>query len=619
MNIELDFSDFDGPLTCGVNGICANKTLFQIRLWIADLVSPAKPSYSTATIQAPDALALKIWGMQAEMSKNALVLITSEGRVFWCNSHARDVFNLSCGDDALSTVVPEAAPDGLAPDSALFRGLHLSNRQDTGTIIWLLQQFVRVECDGTILIASTTQNVSAAMNDAMTSDILVAAQETKLKHDAYHDELTGLANRRHLNHFMDSAEFKEAMARRAVGALLLDVDKFKEFNDTLGHAAGDASLIHMARALEKVLGPNDIACRTGGDEFVVFCLDLTDQKGLIAKAELILRDIAQEVRWHGQSIRMGASIGASLCSESDTIGEDLLHHADQALYAAKSLGRGRVVFFTPQIGQVQRAQNQMAYEVRGAVSQDQLEILLQPQLDAFSDVIIGCEALLRWNHPRLGQIPPGAFFQTARSAGVLSQLDYHAMQLSLDALQALNTAGFHDLSVSINVSAEVLADANYPGLLDWAVQSRGLQPDRVCIEVKEMTIHGAEAEAMKTAIERLKDFGARVALDDFGTGYSGLSHMSDSGMDAIKLDRSLIARIETEHRSRAVLKSIVDLCHKLGTSVIAEGVETQAQREILKRAGCPSIQGFGVAVPMTVRETIDWLAQHQVQNHRGAL
>jgi len=192
------------------------------------------------------------------------------------------------------------------------------------------------------------------------------------------------------------------------------------------------------------------------------------------------------------------------------------------------------------------------------------------------------------------------------------------MHLSLDALQVLDTAGFAELRLSINVSAEILADANYPGLLDWAVQSRGLAPGRICVEVNEMAIYGKGADAMRNAIERLKDFGARVALDDFGTGYSGLSHMSDSGVDAIKLDRSIVARLENEHRSRAVLKSIVDLCRKLGTDVIAEGVETAAQREILEKAGCPRIQGFGVARPMTVEAAIDWLGAYRSRGRRTA-
>lgn len=565
-----------------------------------------------------DALAREVWGLRAEISDDALVLMTPEGTVSWFNEYASRLFDLVAGGDAGSALFPSTKKDCLDRDSALFKGLHLTSYGKNDDLVWLLQDFVRIEREDKIIIAATTQNISVPLTAALISDDFKEEHDARLKHAAYHDDLTGLANRRYLKRYMETAEFQEAMDRRAVGALLLDVDKFKEINDTLGHAAGDALLVHMARALEKVLGPGDIACRTGGDEYVVFCLGPQNQEALLTRAELILRYVAEELTWKGQSIRIGTSIGASLSSEEDETGEDLLHHADQALYAAKSLGRGRVVFFTPQIGQLQRAQNQMARELRVAVSEQQFEVLLQPQHNLDKDTITGCEALLRWNHPRLGQIAPGEFFDIARRAGVLSELDYHAMELSLDALKVLDTAGFSDLCMAINVSAEILADANYPGLLDWAVQSRGLNPERICVEVNEMAIYGKGAEAMKSAIERLKDFGARVALDDFGTGYSGLSHMSDSGVDTIKLDHSIVARLESEHRSRAILKSIVDLCHKLGTDVVAEGVETNAQKEILKIAGCPHIQGFGVARPMSVGAAISWLTQFRAKDVHAA-
>ncbi|MEM9910558.1 MAG: bifunctional diguanylate cyclase/phosphodiesterase [Pseudomonadota bacterium] len=563
----------------------------------------------TGDLASADALARKIWGLRAETSNEALVLMTPRGTVSWFNDCAARLFSLVAGGDARVALMPSAGRGWLDRDSALFKGLHLINCGENDNLVWLLQDFTRIEYEKKTVIAVTTQNISVPLTAALISDDFKAEHEARLKHAAYHDDLTGLANRRHLKRYMETAEFQDAMARRTVGALLLDVDKFKEINDTLGHAAGDALLVHMARTLEKVLGPNDVACRTGGDEYVVFCIGPSNQEALLTRAELILRYAAEDLIWKGQPVRIGTSIGASLCSDGDETGEDLLHHADQALYAAKSMGRGRVVFFTPQIGQLQRAQNQMARELRVAVSEKQFEVLLQPQHNLDKDTISGCEALLRWNHPRLGQIAPGDFFDIARRAGVLSELDYHAMELSLDALKALDTAGFSDLFMAINVSAEILADADYPGLLDWAVQSRGLRPERICIEVNEMAINGKGAEAMKSAIERLKDFGARVALDDFGTGYSGLSHMSDCGVDTIKLDRSIIARLESEHRSRAILKSIVDLCYKLGTDVIAEGVETNAQREILKLVGCPHIQGYSVARPMSVSATIDWLSQ----------
>jgi EAL domain-containing protein (putative c-di-GMP-specific phosphodiesterase class I) len=286
----------------------------------------------------------------------------------------------------------------------------------------------------------------------------------------------------------------------------------------------------------------------------------------------------------------------------------MIQHADTALYAAKARGRGRVMQYTADLGQAQRARQTLVRDLREAVACDQFEIHLQPQLCLNSGRIRGCEALIRWRHPRRGLLAPAAFLEAADGLGLLAEIDYLSMTMALDALRTLIEAGFGHLTMSINVSAAILADINYPGLLDWALQSRGLRPDQICVEVLETTILDGSGADVVSAVARLKRLGVRVALDDFGTGYAGLAHMASFEVDAIKLDRSMIARLDHDPRNRVIVRAIIRLCRLLDMSVVAEGVETADQLAILRRAHCPVIQGFGLARPMPLDVLIDWLA-----------
>lgn len=194
--------------------------------------------------------------------------------------------------------------------------------------------------------------------------------------------------------------------------------------------------------------------------------------------------------------------------------------------------------------------------------------------------------------------------------GILADIDYMSMNITLDALAESHAAGFDHITMAINVSASILADVNYPGLLDWGFQSRGLRPEHICIELLETTILDGSGHDIVTAVERLKRLGVRVALDDFGTGYVGLSHMATSEIDAIKLDRSMIARLDSDPRNRVIVRAIIRLCTLLEMQVVAEGVETEGQLDMLRRANCPVIQGFGLARPMRREDLITWMSGH---------
>jgi len=576
---------------------------------------------TAAPLQAPDTWTnpQAVLGLVLDHTRDAIVVQDIEGRIEWINPAAEARFGWSL-DEAVGKKPHEfILPPALRPtaerlqsfrydlNSNLFGRYHLTEHQRRdGSRFWNQQNFSVIDLgpqDHQKKIVITCRDVT----DQVETEEELRRVQVDLQHGAFHDDLTGLANRKRLTEYLAADMVEGHVQRQEIGVLQVDVDKFKEINDTLGHAAGDATLVHIAQALRAACGKHDLVCRTGGDEFLLVGLKTVSQDALMARAELLLREIAKPLAWKDQTIRIGVSIGASLCTTGRCTGEALIQQADQALYAAKNRGRGRVVFYTEHLGRVQKAQQQLARDLKKAVAEDQFEVHLQPQLLLPTDRITGCEALLRWNHPTRGQLPPGAFLETARKTGLMAEIDYTSMNRSLDALVALRENGFPDMCMSINVSCAILADSNYPGLLDWALQSRGLPASSICVEILETTIlEGGDLDVV-TAVDRLKRLGVRVALDDFGTGYAGLAHMSAFDIDAIKLDRSMIGRLENDPRNRIIIRAIIRLCGLLNMKVIAEGVETQAQLDILRRAKCPLIQGYGLAHPMPIDAMIDWL------------
>ncbi len=551
-------------------------------------------------------------------AQDGIVVQDMEARIEWINPACERLYGWTLdqmrGRKPQEFILPpetrpsdtEIAAFRYDAQSALFGRYQLSrNIRRDGSTFWNQQSFALLDLGAAgQKVVITCRDVT----DQVSTEQVLRQAQVDLRHAAHHDDLTGLANRKKLAEHLAAAPVRAAMAQGALGVLVIDIDKFKEINDSLGHGAGDRTLAHVAGVLARVAGPRDLACRTGGDEFLLVCDVPEGGEGLQARAAAVLRALEPPFHWRDQTVRIGASIGACLASGPATTGEKMIQHADAALYAAKARGRGRVVHFSPDLGEALRARQTLARDLREAVACNQFEIYLQPQLCLDSGRICGCEALIRWHHPRRGMLAPAAFLEAADGLGLLAEIDYLSMTMALDALLALTEAGFGHLSMSINVSASILADSNYPGLLDWALQSRGLHPDQICVEVLETTILDGSGADVVSAVARLKRLGVRVALDDFGTGYAGLAHMASFEVDAIKLDRSMIARLDHDPRNRVIVRAIIRLCRLLDMSVVAEGVETAGQLTILRRAKCPLIQGFGLARPMPLDALIDWLA-----------
>lgn len=560
-------------------------------------------------------------------ARDGIALLDIRGRILWMNPALERMLgwpaDLIRGRNPAELInLPEnrPTPEELAsfryqPDSSLFDSFRVTRhmRRD-GTRFWNQQSHALIDLgpgDAQKMVVVTCRDISHQVQ------VQTALEQVRddLDHAAYHDELTGLGNRKKLSRYLRSPPVRDAVDAGRMGVLQLDLDKFKQINDTLGHAAGDAVLRHVAQALRTAARAGDLTCRTGGDEFLLVCPGIPDRDTLMSRAETILGAAGRSLDWKGRTITPGISVGASLASDArDAVpgldGEGLIRQADQALYAAKEGGRGRAVLYTPELGARYRAERQLARDLAEAVERGQFIVHLQPILDLAQGRVTCCEALLRWRHPRRGLLAPADFLAAAEQARLVSRIDYLAMTAALDALAALRARGFADLGLSLNVSSTILNDADYPALLDWALQSRGLAPGDIWVEMCETTILDRDAPDVTAAVARLRRLGVRVALDDFGTGYAGLAHLSAAPLDAIKLDRTVTGRLEGDARARVIAHAIIRLCTRLKMQVIAEGVETQAQLDILRRARCPMVQGYGLGRPMPTDTLADWLRAH---------
>jgi len=567
-----------------------------------------------------------ITGLILDHARDGIILLDISGRVLWMNPALERMLGWTLGEmrghnPAQFILPPEArpTPNALArfrydPRGSLFKKYHVARhlRRD-GTTFWNQQCHALIDlgpADAQKMVVVTCRDIS----DEVRVQSALQWVKDDLDHAAHHDDLTGLGNRKKLSKFLQSGTAHASLRAGSMGVLQLDLDRFKDINDTLGHAAGDAVLVHVARNLIEAAGADDLACRMGGDEFLLICPDIGDRASLCRRAEAVLEMAGRPLAWRDQTIVPGVSIGATMPGvsgdDAPMDGEALIRQADQALYSAKEAGRGRAVLYTPELGRRHREEQQLSRDLKDAVELEQFCVHLQPIAHLGQNRITGCEALLRWCHPVRGLLPPACFLPAAAQAQLLSEIDYLAMNAALDALSELRGQGFADLSMSLNVSSSILADADYPALLDWALQSRDLPPQSVCIEILETAMMNRGALDVTAAVTRLRDLGVRVALDDFGAGYAGLAHMSAVEIDAIKLDRTMTCRLGKDPRARVIARAIIRLCAVLGMDVIAAGVETQGQLSILRRAQCPQVQGYGLARPMALAELSDWLRAH---------
>ncbi|HEV3054539.1 MAG TPA: EAL domain-containing protein [Solirubrobacteraceae bacterium] len=415
--------------------------------------------------------------------------------------------------------------------------------------------------------------------------------ETQLAHRALHDELTGLPNRALFLDRLGVALDRSRRTSASVAVLFLDVDNFKEVNDSLGHAAGDRVLAALAERLRAMLRPMDTVARFGGDEFTFLFEELASEREVVLIAERISRTTSVPIQHdHGQ-VTVTVSIGIAMVGDPNIPPETVIREADAAMYRAKELGRARYELFDE--ASRARAMDRLELEsaLRLAVERSELRVHYQPKvsLDA-TPVVTGFEALVRWQHPERGLLAPDQFLPLAEETGLVLPIGEFVLDQALRQLarwRASNPA----LTMSINVSSRQLEDAGLVSTLAAALRGQGTDPHTVCLEVNETAIT-EHPELAARVFDGLKGVGVRLAIDDYGTGLGSLANLKLLPFDALNIDQSLIGDLSHDPDQAPVIGAIVELAHALGLSVLAEGVETEAQADHLRRLGCDGAQGF---------------------------
>jgi diguanylate cyclase (GGDEF)-like protein len=408
------------------------------------------------------------------------------------------------------------------------------------------------------------------------------------------DILTGLPNRAF---FLEQLEDADSYKRRGSGAfsiLMLDLDRFKNVNDSLGHAAGDALLRQVALRLKSAIRSADVLARLGGDEFAIIQAGCDDQRaGSIDLATRIAKLIAEPFLLQGNQVEVGTSIGIAMAPEHGSDQEQLLKKADLALYRSKSAGRNCFTLYDEAMSAELEARNTLESDLRDAIARCQFELHYQPFFDVQTGQRRGLEALVRWRHPTRGLIPPDQFIPLAEETGLIVPLGEWVLRRACDDA----TSWPADIKVAVNLSPVQLKQVELFDVIQSALRSSGLPPERLEIELTESVLleRAVENHAL---MERLKSIGISLALDDFGTGYSSLSCLTAFPFDKIKIDRSFIGNLTKRHKSSAIISSIVTLARGLNLSVTAEGVETQEQFERLKTLGVNFAQGYLLGRPM---------------------
>ncbi|HQT82515.1 MAG: hypothetical protein B7Z65_09685, partial [Ferrovum sp. 21-44-67] len=423
-------------------------------------------------------------------------------------------------------------------------------------------------------------------------DISVRKQaEEQIQRLAYYDSLTGLANRRLFQDRLEQ-EMKRAVRNKTTLALLLiDLDKFKDVNDSLGHAKGDQLLIETTRRIKALIRDSDTFARLGGDEFTIILPGNDSLININRVVENILKEINKPFDLNdGHVGYISCSIGITQYPNDAKTVDDLLKNADQAMYAVKATGRNGFSFFTKEMQQAVQNKIRITNELHEAIRQKQLEIYYQPIIDLATNQLVKAEALIRWNHPKKGLISPAMFIPIAEESGLIIEIGGWVFIEAIKMAQRIQQTSNKLIPISVNKSA---IQFNRPRDRNWLefLDSSGLPRGAIIVEITESSLI-TDSENVKNQLMLFKELGIEVSIDDFGTGFSALSYLNKFDIDYIKIDQSFIRNINENQSNRALTEAIITMAHKIGIKTIAEGVETEEQHHLLKSFDCDYAQGF---------------------------
>jgi diguanylate cyclase (GGDEF)-like protein len=444
---------------------------------------------------------------------------------------------------------------------------------------------------------------------ALREEIVVRQRaQARLAYLASHDPLTALPNRGWFNESLTSSLHAAQQEPYRLAVLYIDLDNFKDVNDTLGHEIGDALLQQVAHRITTELGDTESLARIGGDEFALVLPGLADAAAATSYGDRLMAALCRPFEVEGRTIFIGASIGISLFPDDAQTVDQLHRHADLALYRAKGDGRNRCHVFDQTLNDEVHRRAMLEQALREPSLLDQLRIVYQPQIDLHTDRVSGAEALLRWTHPEHGWIWPHEFIPVAERSGLILQIGAWVLRESCRQAARWRAEGLPPLTISVNVSAQQFKVGNIPGLVADILAETGLPGDSLELEITETAIMNHSNNPAE-ALVALHAMGVHVAIDDFGTGYSSLSYLRQIPVDRIKIDQSFIRDAPFNEDAAVVASTIVQLAHSLRLDVVAEGVENHAQQEFVRQTGCRYAQGFYYSRPISAARLSEMAAQ----------
>ncbi|MER8375100.1 EAL domain-containing protein [Mesorhizobium sp. M1396] len=424
---------------------------------------------------------------------------------------------------------------------------------------------------------------------------------------AVHDGLTGLHNRTFLTDHFDTLIKGTHRRRERLAVVQLDLDRFKQINDTLGHAAGDYVLVVTAQRMRDSCRASDLCVRLGGDEFVMILGGAGGTEDINMLARRILAHINEPIVFQGTTILPGASAGIAVYPIDADNAQDLLVHADLALYSAKKLGGGNFSFFSEELRRELDYRKQLEHDIKVAIAERAFQVYFQPQVSLTNGTISGIEALVRWNHAERGMIPPGEFIPVAEKCGFMPEIGRIVITKAIKEAAEWNRAGIAFGRLAVNVSGTELREPDFDAFLFETLEKAGLPPQKLSLEIVESVILDDEKTGIAAKLRHIRAAGVHLELDDFGTGYASLSHVNPNEIDRLKIDRRFVQNIHENGDNSKIVRAITELARGLGISIVAEGAETEAELESLMAIGCDQVQGYSIAFPMPHDKALEWL------------
>jgi len=437
--------------------------------------------------------------------------------------------------------------------------------------------------------------------DIATKTYEIKKQKEILYVQAHHDNLTGLPNRVLFNDRLEHGIELAKRHKRKLALFFIDLDHFKQINDSLGHQVGDRVLVAVTERLKAKIRKEDTLSRLGGDEFTIIMEDLKNMEDVSLLAQKILKVLTQPIHIEGHTLYISCSMGISFYPEDDTNAQNLVKYADTAMYKAKKEGRNNFQFYSSEMTALAYERVIMEANLRQALSKEEFIIYYQPQVNINSEKLTGMEALIRWQHPVMGLISPEKFISLAEETGLIIEIDRWVMKTAMEQIKGWYEEGLNPGVLALNLSMRQLRSDDFIGILQECLTTIDFNPEWLELEVAEGKVMEKPEEAI-IKLEQIGKIGIKIAIDDFGTGYSSLAYLKRLPVSKLKIDQSFVSDIPEDKDDAAIVKAVIALAKGLNLDVIAEGVETAAQKDFLLENGCISIQGYYYGEPMPAKE-----------------